>query len=110
MSYNVSLYIDTGGPELVELEYLGNMTSNVAPMWSLALGHGLIHLHGWLASRARYELERAVRHMRNPANAGMYEPLAPPNGHGSHETAAAFLERLLAGCTAHPKAILEVRR
>jgi len=108
VSYSIHLYmnIDTGGPEptSVELTDIGGYTSNVAPMWTTALGHRLADLKDTNAGDSLPVLQRAVAAME--ANPGKYEAMNPPNGWGDYEGALDYLRRLRDACAAHPKATI----
>jgi hypothetical protein len=108
MSYSIHLYmnVDTGGPEptYVELAEIGGYTSNVAPMWTDALGRRLADLKEKNASEALAALQRAVAAME--ADTGKYEAMNPPNGWGDYEGALDYLRRLMDACAAHPKATI----
>jgi hypothetical protein len=104
MSYDLYLMIDTGGPEPAEVADVGNYTSNVSPLWALALGKPLSEFHGAAAGSCVKTLEKAVRHMRDPANAARYRAMQPENGWGNLEGATRYLEDLLSECRRHPRA------
>ena len=108
MSYDASMTIDTGGPDLATVAEIGNCTSNVSGMWLLALGEPLRDLDGRTGAELIPLLERAVSHIRHPSHAAVYRGMEPSNGWGSHEGAARYLERILAACRAHPLARLEI--
>lgn len=100
--------IDTGGPEAATVEDIGNMTSNVSPMWTKALGCPLRDLQGKSGTELIPVIESAVSHIRHPDNAVEYRKLNPANGWGSHDSAARFLESILKACRNHPKALLRL--
>lgn len=106
MSYDTSLMIDTGGPNPTEVEDVGNMTCNVYPMWTKALGFHIADLEGKLGGDCIEALEKAVSHIRHPDNAATYKAMNPENGWGDHDGAARYLENILAACRRHPKAFL----
>jgi hypothetical protein len=113
MSLDTYLEIDTGGAEPATVCDIGNHTHNTHNMWDLALAqgdasHGMRTLDGMLALAAIPILEKAVSHIRHPDNAATYKAMNPPNGWGSHDSAAAYLERILAACREHPKARLRM--
>lgn len=110
MSYDVGLVIDTGGPEPVGIENTWeNYTYNCGPMFRLALGgDGINDLAGQVAGDVIERLARAYDHMRARENSATYEAMNPPNGWGKHDTATAFIGRILEHCRAHPKAIVRV--
>lgn len=109
MSYDIWLAIDTGVRE-ASVEEVGNMTSNVSPMWAKALGFPLGDLHGRIAGECIADLERAVSHIRHPDHRRDYEAMNPPNGWGNHDGAARYLETLLAACRDHPKTTIRISR
>ena len=108
MSYDTSMTIDTGGSELATVHEIGNCTSNVSGMWMLAIGEPLRDLDGRTGAELIPLLERAVSHIQHPDNAAVYRGMEPPNGWGSHEGAALYLECILGACRAHPLARLEI--
>lgn len=109
MSYDVYLAIDTGGPEPHAISDGHNYTYNCGPMFRRALGGGGINdLNGKSARELIGHLEAAVSHMRHPDNASEYRAMNPANGWGEHDSAAAFLEAILADCRRHPKATVRV--
>lgn len=105
MSYDITLVIDTGGAEPVEV-YEDNYTSNVSPMWTKALGRPLASLDGHKAVDICSLLDRAVRHMED--NPGIYAAMDPENGWGDSVGATNVLEVLAAACREHPKTTLKV--
>ena len=109
MSYDVWMTIDTGGPDPAEVYSAGNMTSNVAPMWRHA-GADVAEMHGKTGAECIPILEAGLSHMRHPDNAATYRAMNPSNGWGSHDGACEFIERILAGCRAHPRATVHVSR
>ena len=114
MSLDIALYVDvdTGAPTVTRLVIPGsdaNITHNVTPMWHLAGVYDALynsdgtHAGDWLGA-----LRVGVRDMQDrPA---VYEALNPPNGWGTYEGARRFLERSLAQCERHPKALIEVSK
>ncbi|MBR0693657.1 hypothetical protein [Bradyrhizobium lablabi] len=108
MGYDIYLKIDTGGYEPATVCEIGNMTSNLSPMWRRALGCSLSHLDLVFCSEAVKILEPAVAHISDPANAREYEAMNPANGWGNHEAATRYLSDLLAGCKEHPKATIHI--
>lgn len=110
MSYDFDMTIDTGGERPATVEEIGNCTYNVAGMFRLALDneHGIMALDGKTGRELIPILERAVSRIRHQDNAAAYRKMNPANGWGSHEGAAETLERILAACRRHPKALLSV--
>lgn len=110
MSYDIDLVIDTGAEEPATVCEVGNMTSNVSPMWGKALGHNLSDLDGRVAGGCVAALARAVSHMQDPANKAAYEAMNPLNGWGDRVGATRYLEDLLRACQKHPKATISICR
>jgi hypothetical protein len=110
MSYDIWLEIDAGGAEPVSVFDVGNYTGNVSPMWYKALGFSLGDLHGKLAGDCIEVLERALAHMKDPANLDEYLAMNPPNGWGNYEGAFGYLATLLEGCRICPKATIHIWR
>lgn len=109
MSYDISLVIDTGGPELATVcDAPGNYTSNVSGMWRFALGFPLRDLHGTVAGDAVAFLEPAVAILRDPANDAALRAMEPDNRWGCLEGATQYLADLLAACQRHPRASIHI--
>lgn len=111
MSYDVSLTINTGADENVEVVDIGNYTSNVAAMWRHALPNswdGLDGLDGRLCGSAAVGLHEGVKHME--ANPQVYKPMEPENGWGSYFGALSFLDRLAKAARQHPACTIKVDR
>ena len=110
MSYDISLYvqINTGGPTPVDycVDDIGNYTSNVAGMWTQALGRRLADYDGKTARAASADLRRAVDDMA--ANPATYEAMNPPNGWGDYHGALDYLRCLRDACLANPKATIRI--
>jgi hypothetical protein len=118
MSYDTYMVIDTGGEYPATVKEIGNMTSNVSPMWSLALqaagckpeqeGHRFLlsKLEGWSGADAIPVLEKAVAHIYDAANYETYAALNPENGWGDVDSARRYLRNILEACREHPKAKL----
>lgn len=106
MSYDVSLSIDTGGPEPAYLTDW-NYTSNCAPMWRAA-GADLDQFDGRLAVACLPVLRAALTAMAE--NPGRFEAMDPDNGWGSYATLYPALQRLAGQFAAHPKATVRVAR
>ena len=106
MSYDI--HVDTGGQEPFTAipADIGNYTSNVAPMWTEALGHRLADLNEKNAGDSLPALQRAVAAMESdPAK---YEAMNPPNGWGNYEGALNYLRQLRDACAAYPKATIHI--
>jgi hypothetical protein len=102
MSLWLSLEIDTGGPEPVELWSM-NMTHNVNPMWRRLFGVSIgTFLDGSVATTYLYGLRCALDYME--ANMPEFEALNPPNGWGSAAGTLDFLRGVYLAAQNHPKA------
>lgn len=110
MSYWVYLTIDAGGDEDVTVSEAGNMTSNVAPMWTEALGFYLLDMEGWEGSKCIPHLERGIAKMADPETRHEYTAMNPENGWGSVETAEQYLKDVLAACREAPKGKMVISR
>lgn len=106
MSYDVSLEVDTGGPEAVEV-YSRNHTSNTAAMWREA-GCDIASFHGAGAGTFSVALDGAIRDMEERPK--HYAKWNAPNGWGSYETTLEFLRDLLDACKRHPATKVSVSR
>jgi hypothetical protein len=108
VSIDISLIIKSG-VDYVEVADVGNYTHNVQPMWRLAIREGgaalfdmdLCDFQGWDAIDATPLLEKALAHMKDPANREAYLALNPKNGWGNFEGARDYLERFLDLCKRH---------
>jgi len=109
MSYDVHFEIDTGdAPTTVGDDSL-NHTYNCSAMFRKALGgDGINDLHGQIAGEVIHRLECAVQDIRAPKYADEFREMNPPNGWGSHDTAARFLELILENARRHPTATIRV--
>ncbi|WP_435109801.1 hypothetical protein [Nocardiopsis synnemataformans] len=106
MSYDISLVIDTGSSEPVEVVEVGNYTSNVAPMWQWALGVRLRDYDGVPCDRALAPLRDGIRRMQ--AAPDFYRPLTTNPEWGDYEGALNFLVKLTDACEANPKCTIEI--
>jgi hypothetical protein len=102
MSYDIWLTIKTEEDKEITIAEIGSYTSNVCPMWTMALGFSLSALNNSIASTVIFQLDNAVEVMR--ANPKIYKKLNPTNKWGNYEGAIEYLEKLLHECRKHPKA------
>ena len=111
MSYDIWLEIDTGAGTMAEVAEVGNMTSNVAPMWRKAMPDeydGLAGLDGLRCSDVIDALRGAVDRMKAEPDA--YRTMNPPNGWGDYESALEYLTNLCGLAMAHPACFIRVSR
>jgi hypothetical protein len=106
MSYDIDLTIDAGGPEPMYVE-IGNVTSNLAPMWTAA-GAPLRDWHGLLAGDCLPMLRYAVKTMEDDPK--RFKLLDPPNGWGDYQACLGYLRRCVEKFAAYPKATIRVSR
>ncbi len=106
MSYDVSLYMDTGAGNSAECGWW-NMTSNVAPMWRRA-GADLSEFDGKNAFACVGTLNQAIQTMATRPTE--YEALNPENGWGDYEGCLKFLQAVRDACERHPLATVRVSR
>lgn len=108
MSWDISLHIDTGGPDPACVYDCGNMTYNVNSMYAKALNIESFSdfLHGKICSELLPALAQGYSDMLT--NPDAYRALTPENGWGNYESALEFLEAIIKGCRLHPKAFIHV--
>lgn len=109
MSYDCYAVMRTGDtPDSQLSECLGNITSNVSPMWRDAMpdGQHVLDLHGKLCAECVAPLRVGIYAMT--ADPDRYRAMNPDNGWGDYEGALRYLRELLAGCELHPLATFEV--
>ena len=106
MSYDVSIYVETGESEDASVcVFDRNQTSNVARMWRAA-GVDLSEWKDRPVGEVVEPLSEAVAAMK--ADPDKYRAMNPPNGWGSYETCLAFLESILTACRVHDRGVLWV--
>lgn len=108
MSYWTWMEIDTGGPENAAVTDSINSTSNHSAIWSKALGMRFRDLKGKTGTEARPLLQQAIAYLKEPDNQRELQALAPSNGWGSIESAAAYLSQIGAWCEQHPNATINM--
>lgn len=110
MSYDVWLEIEPAPGRFETHLSLGNITSNVSRMWSLASPEtdGLREIDGKRCSEFAHRLKAGVDDMR--AHPEKYLPLNPENGWGDYEAALEYLSNIADAAYAHPMAIAGVDR
>jgi hypothetical protein len=102
MSYDGWIMLRVSEDDVHELEEIGNYTSNVSPMWTLALTEAvgertrLSDTEGWSCERAAPVLARAVAVMGRDWEA--LRALEPSNGWGDYEGALKYLGRASTLC------------
>lgn len=125
MSYDFSLMPYAESHDCDELRYkdqycwrcaaqvdLNNITSNVSPMFAMALSAtgipntGITWLNGKRGQEAGPYLARMAAHME--AHPEVYRPMNPPNRWGSYEGALETVQRLASACRALPTYTLRI--
>jgi hypothetical protein len=102
VSYDGWIMLRIAEDDAHELEEIGNYTSNVSPMWTLALTEvmgertRLSDTEGWSCERAAPILAKALAVMERDIDA--LRALEPSNGWGDYEGAAKYLGRVSALC------------
>jgi len=104
MSYAIYLTTTDALGNDHDLYEVGNYTSNVAPMWTDALGESLRHLKDRKAADVLTQLEQAIHKMQT--NPDHYRAMNPKNGWGDYEGALAYLQRLHEGCRRWPDGVI----
>lgn len=118
MGYDVNVFMPTGG--MIEDEYGGghfpsrlrgessNYTYNVSPMFRRAFGDddGIRSIHERECRDAAPMLRDAIADM--VASPNSYRAMNPENGWWDYEGALDFLRWILAECTKHPDAFVEI--
>lgn len=108
MSWDFSMVMDTGGPELVCVEGGLNYTYNVSPMFydAIPLKDGIGGIDGERARDVIEALRSGLSKMQD--NPDRYIPMNPENGWGDYEGAMRLLESLIRWAAKHPEARFEV--
>ena len=111
MSYDVWIVRELDGVEHMVAE-CGNYTSNVSPMWTLALGTcnslgTTIDLHP-VTDDLLPHLQRAITAMTDDPSP--FVDLNPENGWGDYDGALRYLQRIAHDCRLHPGARVVVSR
>lgn len=112
MSYDVSLYMDTGNGSTIEME-IGNYTYNCSMMLVVAIektkgdkGLSLSGMSGWDATKVADYLGETLDYMRK--NVPEMEKMNPNNGWGDFETWCEYLDKIRLACIKHPLTKLSV--
>lgn len=92
MSWDVSI-VDRDD---TEIQYVGNYTYNVSPMYLKAMGVTLGDFHGKPAHEVLGVLRRGIDNMQE--NPEEYQVLNPTNGWGKYEGAITFLNKIYKSC------------
>ena len=105
MSYWVSLCINTG-KENKEVVDIGNMTSNIAPMYYDAFGKDWKFINNQKCKDIIGFIEEAYLKMEN--NPDKYKAMNPSNGWGNYEGALEYLKSILKECEENPNCIISI--
>lgn len=111
MSYDIWLEVDLGGDEPARVGALDwNYTSNVSPMWRLAMPRtsGLAGMDGMKAGAAAEELRRGISYMRRHPTP--FRRMNPSSRWGSYEGQLEALGELLCAFEESPEAKVAVYR
>ena len=110
MSYDIAISIEPAPGRFVPYMYLGNMTSNVAPMWRIACPSldGLAGIDGKTGAEVSASLIKGLRFMYRQRRE--VEKLNPSNGWGNFPAAFRYFANITRMAIAHPEAKFEVSR
>jgi hypothetical protein len=110
MSYDVWATVDPAPNRFTTYLDLGNMTSNVAPMWRRACPSldGLADIHGKTGAEISEALGAGLRFMFWQRR--KLELLAPSNGWGNYPAAFRYFAAITRAANDHPDAIFWVSR
>lgn len=111
MSYDISMTVDPGPGVFSTHLDLGNMTSNVAPLWRKACPDtdGLAGIHGKTGKDVAAHLRAGLEDMK--AKRAEYEPLVLGGGEwGTYDSAVDYLTRATEAAETHPQAVFGVSR
>lgn len=110
MSYDIWVTVEPAPNRFSTYLDLGNMTSNVAPMWRAACPSldGLAGIDGKAGVEVATALGKGLRFMyRNRRN---LEELNPANGWGNFPAAFRYFAAVTRAARDHPEAIFHVSR
>lgn len=102
MSYDVFVRDQIG-----DEHWVGNMTDNVAPMFTKALGRSLGDLDEMSSEQAMKVLAGGIANMIQFP--GAYAKLNPANGWGNAKGALAYLDKIYQACQETPKGTVMIR-
>lgn len=110
MSYDIWATVEPAPNRFTEYLDLGNMTSNVAPMWRAACPSldGLAGIDGKTGAEVSEQLSRGLRFMYRQRR--KLEELNPSNGWGSFPGAFRYFARIARAARNHPDATFWVSR
>ena len=101
MSYDISLYINTGIEERKVVE-VGNYTYNCCGMFTDAsAGTAISDLDGEECWKIEPMLASAVENLQK--NPNKYRAMNPENGWGDYDSFLLYVEKLLRECRQNPK-------
>ena len=105
MSYDISLEINTGFEDREVLE-IGNITYNITPMYTKAMGKNLSDFNDKKCAEIIPILRIGVMEIEN--NPEKYKKHNPANGWGNYEGALQYLTKLLINCEENPLCTVKV--
>jgi hypothetical protein len=110
VSYDVWATIEPAPDRFSTYLDLGNMTSNVAPMWRAACPSldGLADIDGKKGAEISDQLNRGLRFMYRQRR--KLEELNPPNGWGNYAAAFRYFAAITRAANMHPGATFRVSR
>lgn len=110
MSYDIWATVEPAQNRFSTYLDLGNMTSNVAPMWRIACPSldGLAKIDGKTGAEISGSLSAALRFMFKARRE--LEKLNPENGWGNFQAAFRYFARITRAAQDHPDAVFRVCR
>lgn len=110
MSYDIWATIEPAPGRFTTNLDLGNMTSNVAPMWRTACPSldGLAGIHGKKGAEISHALSKGLRFMYHQRR--KLEDLNPENGWGDYPAAFRYFAAITRAACDHPDATFWVDR
>ena len=105
MSWNAYMMIDTGGDSPAVVEDIRNVTYNNSGIFK-ALGVHPEDIEGKPGRELTSPIAKALRESYKPQRERELLALEPKNKWGGLDDVRAFLEKALAACKKHPKAVL----
>lgn len=110
MSYDVWATVEPAPNRFTTYLDLGNMTSNVAPMWRIVCPSldGLADIHGKRGAEISHALSKGLQLMYDRRR--KLEELNPENGWGNFQSAFRYFSNITRAAREHPDAVFWVSR
>lgn len=110
MSYDIWMTVEPAPDRFSTYLDLGNMTSNVSPMWRAACPEldGLGDIHGKKGAEVSEQLSAGLLKMYRLRRE--MEKMNPPNGWGNFPAAFRYFAAVTRAARSHPNAVFYVSR